>query len=214
MHIGDGIAWHLLKGDLHIMRRYYLQDKTVKYLDSSNLRHAIESAEVINKDPMSFALLTDITNSIQIGDLLISEQGQIRIEELKEGKINERLNVFIDEIEKNDNLTEDEAIKNEKFDKNTEKQIKRMIRQRKRIKQTKEVIEKDKGIDNVSGQKIILKEPQIKDEKYYSELIESYKNLNDKSWSYMTVDNCLHIGMYRDESIIMASFSIKHLIES
>lgn len=212
MHIGDGIAWHILKGDLHVMRRYYIQDRTTKYLDSSNLNHAVESAAKINENPLSFALLTDITNSIQIGDLLISEDNNIRIEELKEGKVNEKLNVIIDEIE--NTKLETDTIENQGFDKNTKKQIERMIRQRKRIKQTKAVIENDKGIDNVSGQKIILKEPKVNIEKYYSELIESYKNLENESWSYLTVDDCLHIGMNRDESMILAPFAINHIISS
>lgn len=214
MHVGDGIAWHILKGNLHVMRRYHIQDKSTKYLDSSNLKHAIKSADTINENPLSFALLCDITNSIQIGDLLISEKGTIRVEELKEGKVNEMLNVVIDEIEKNNSEEENDTIESLGFDKNTKKQIERMIRQRKRIKQTKEVIENDKGIDNISGQKIILKESIVKDEKYYQELVESYKNLQNNSWSYLTVEECLHIGMYRDESILMAPFTIDHIISS
>ncbi|WP_312075038.1 hypothetical protein [Chryseobacterium sp.] len=91
MHIGDGIAWHLLKGEIHVMRRYYLQEKTTKFLDSSNIEHAIKTAEEINKEPLNFALITDITNSIQIGDLLISEEGIVKEVELKEGIINDKI---------------------------------------------------------------------------------------------------------------------------
>lgn len=212
MHIGDGIAWHLLKGEIHIMRRYYLQDKTTKFLDSSNIKHAIISADKINENPLDFALITDITNSIQIGDLLVSENGKIIEIELKEGKVNDKLVKIIEEIETDTSKTIEKISSEENFDKNTLNQARRMIRQRKRINQTRNVIKNDRGIDNVSGEKIILKTPKVTVEKYFTELVNGYKELEIKTSSYQIIDTCLHIGMYRDHSIPLASFAINHIL--
>src|SRR5699024_8701379 len=94
-HIADGIAWQLIGGEIHIAKRFYLQEKGQKRLKESNIDHAIKVAKEINKDPNNFALISDITNFIQIGDLLVVSEGTIGIMELKQGKVNKQITEFL-----------------------------------------------------------------------------------------------------------------------
>ncbi|WP_312075039.1 hypothetical protein [Chryseobacterium sp.] len=118
------------------------------------------------------------------------------------------------EIEKQDEESIDKILKENSFDKNTIKQARRMLRQQKRMKQTREVLENYKGIDITSGEKIIIKSPKVNIEKYFPELIKAYGELEKKSSSYFTVDDCLHIGIYKDASIPMANFALQQIVES
>ena len=63
-HIADGIVWQLIGGQIHIARRLYIKDNSQKFLDSSNLEHAMLVADEINSTPESFALLSDLTGFV------------------------------------------------------------------------------------------------------------------------------------------------------
>ncbi len=211
-HIADGIAWLLIGGQIHIVRRLYIQEKSSKYLDSSNIEHAIKVAEKINENPNDFALISDLTGFIQIGDLLVRHNNFIEIIELKEGKINHEIKQFFESIEKTEKkITEEDLEK--KFDTTTIKQIKRMQRQKERAFNATNIINNDKGQDPVTGANIIIGTPNISTEYYHKELSKLYDDLKNKIWAYTVIDRCLHIGMYRDEGIRMAPFIIKQLLK-
>src|SRR5690606_15245769 len=51
-HIADGIAWQLIQGEIHIARRFHIGVDTSKFLDSSNIDHAVKVVNEINKSPL------------------------------------------------------------------------------------------------------------------------------------------------------------------
>lgn len=211
-HIADGIAWQLIGGQIHIARRFHIQEKSAKFLDSSNLEHAIQVAEEINQTPSDFALISDLTSFVQIGDLLIRHGKVIGIMELKEGKVNDLITKFFKEIDKDGEEITDEHLK-ERFDETTIKQIKRMQKQKQRAIRATDVINNDKGIDPVSGSNIVVSTPKYFTEYYHEELSKLQEDLKNKFWAYTVVDTCVHIGMYRDKGIMMAGIVIEQTLK-
>jgi hypothetical protein len=211
-HIADGIAWQLIGGQIHIARRFHIQEKSFKYLDSSNTKHAIQTAEKINKNPNDFALISDLTSFVQIGYLLIYHNKIIGIMELKEGKVNDQIKAFFENIEKEGRLISDDELA-AKFDEKTMKQAKRMQRQQERAVRAADVINNDRGIDPVSGAEIIVSTPTVFTENYHEELGKLQNDLKEKVCAYTCLEGCLHIGMYRNKGITMARFAIEEILK-
>ena len=157
-HIADGIAWQLIGGQIHIARRFHIQEKSMKFLDSTNLSHTMQVVEKINETPSNFALISDLTSFIQIGDLLVRSRENIEIMELKEGEVNEQIANFLKRTEDTKSRSQDDYLK-EMFDKKTFKQIKRMQRQEERANRAVDIINNDEGIDPVSGGHMKISKP-------------------------------------------------------
>lgn len=212
-HIADGIAWQLIGGEIHISRRLYIGEST-KTLDSSNLSHAIKVAGEINKSPENFALLSDLTHFVQIGDLLVRTDKNVAIMELKEGAVNDKIANLVKKI--HDPEFPIEEIKDEisTYDKNTTKQLDRVLRQQERASRAIEIINKDEGNDPKTDQKITVLTPKTRTIVYSPEFQNLYKKLESSIWAYNVLDRgCLHIGLYRDEGRIMALFTIKEILK-
>lgn len=212
-HIADGIAWQILGENIHIAKRLNIRDTSSKILENSNIKHALSTANMINENPHNFALISDITGYIQIGDLLIKNKGKTEIIELKEGKVNEQINKFFEQARiKNIEITDEVLTKT--FDSKTTSQAKRMMRQNKRMEEATHIINNDTGIDPFSKMKMDIVTPQIPTTHYYSELIKLKNELKNKIWSNTIIDDCLHVGMYRDEGLLMAPFAIKSTLKT
>lgn len=211
-HIADGIAWQLINGEIHISRRLFIGE-TTKQLNSSNLDHAITVANEINQFPENFALISDLTHFVQIGDLLIRTPESIGITELKQGAVNEKIAKLVNKMSNPDcpiKVIEEEI---STFDTNTIKQLDRVLRQQKRAFQAIEVINKDKGNDPKTGQKITVLTPKNLTSVYSHEFQKLLIKLESSKWAYDVLDRgCLHIGLYRDEGILLAPFLIKDIL--
>lgn len=210
-HIADGIAWQLIRGQIHIARRLYIKEPT-KYLDSSNIKHAISVANQINQNPENFALLSDITNFVQIGDLLIRHDNKVGIMELKEGKVNDLIADFFDNLEKEETKSDATEFL-QKLDKKTIEQMQRVLRQKERTIRAIDVINKDKGLDPKTGNQMSVSTPSLETEYYYDDLFKIKEQLKDKNWAYGVLENaCVHIGMYKNDGRLMAPFAIKEIL--
>jgi hypothetical protein len=132
--------------------------------------------------------------------------------ELKEGKVNDQIKEFFENLEKAGRVVSDDELK-EKFDEKTLKQVKRMQRQQERAVRATNIINNDKGIDPVSGGNIIVSTPTVFTEYYHEELSKLQQDLKEKVWAYTCLETCLHIGMYRDKGIAMAGFAIEELLK-
>jgi hypothetical protein len=198
-HVADGIAWILLGGQIHRARRLHMQETEQKFLDSSNIAHAIKTADIINENPLDFALLSDIGGIVQIGDLLVRRPTSVEIIELKEGGVNDTITKLFDTTEQAGQSIADLDLS--MFDAKTVKQAQRMIRQREKKANADELITNDIGIDPVTKRPMVVSTPLIETEQYHEELADLRAQLKTKTWAYTCIESCLHIGMYRDESI-------------
>ncbi|GAA4509193.1 hypothetical protein GCM10023172_42320 [Hymenobacter ginsengisoli] len=211
-HIADSIAWQLLRGQLHLARRLVLPSATTKFLVNSNIEHAIAAADKINENPLDFALISDITGYVGIGDLLIKHLTSVGIMELKEGNINDQLTEFFAELER-ENKPLEEVDLSSRFDSKTVKQVERMQRQKTRMSQAVQVMNTDIGIDPGTQKPIVVSTPTTLTERYFDELIQLQKQLKTQSWAYLLVEDCLYIGAYRDEAIAKGPFLIELLVK-
>lgn len=211
-HIADSIAWQLIGGQIHIARRFHINENGTKFLDFSNIKHAVQVADTINKNPDNFALISDLTSFLQIGDLLIAHENSFGVMELKEGTVNDQIADFFQKFEEKGETFEDQKLE-DKYDAKTIKQIERMHRQKQRTNRIVEIINTDKGTDPISEQEIQIKTPDITTEYYHDTLNKLEEDLKSKFWAYTNVDACLHIGMYRDEGLVMAKFTVEQLLK-
>jgi hypothetical protein len=71
--LADSIAWHIIGGQKYIARSLCLRESNRPNLKSSNLSSVIDVVNSHNKEnSLNFALLSDITSFVQIGDILLS----------------------------------------------------------------------------------------------------------------------------------------------
>lgn len=211
-HVADGIAWQMIGGEIHVARRFFLDPLTNTTLKHSNIEHAIEVSDKINENPEYFALISDLTNFIQIGDLLVKTSRGNQIVELKKGKVNSEILKFIDSLNKEGKTLQDVDLKDH-FDQKTIKQIKRMDRQKNRMKGAFDIITTDQGIDPVSKTQMRLLDPKVPTVYYHNVLSDLHLQLEKKNWAYTILEGCLHIGMYKDEAIQMSPFIIEQLLK-
>lgn len=212
-HVADGIAWKLISGQIHIARRLYINESP-KYLDSTNIKHAISIAKQINQKPENFALISDLTHFVQIGDLIIRQGKQVGITELKEGKVNDQIADFLEKLKKETPESElKEFVQN--LDVKKRNQVKRVLKQQERAFRALEVINTDKGNDPVTGNIITVTTPSTKTEYYFEDLHKLKEQLKEKNWAYGVLENeCVHIGMYKKKGRLMAPFAIKELLSA
>jgi hypothetical protein len=87
--VANVIAWTLLRGERAHIRALMKVGMWDGYLRDRNITSVVNEAEKINRDPDSFALITDITSCLGMGDMLVTRKGRMAIVEVKEGKVSE-----------------------------------------------------------------------------------------------------------------------------
>lgn len=98
--IGSAIGCTILGGATHLIRRLYLEELPPT-LSTSNLGSVIRKVDEINENnPLEFALIADITNFIQIGDILYKGEDFVQLIEMKEGQKNIEAKKIIDNLKK------------------------------------------------------------------------------------------------------------------
>lgn len=209
-HIADGIVWQIIGGQIHIARRLHTQTKGSKILTESNIKNAVEIANKINIDENKFALISDLTTIVQIGDLLIRDKYRFGVMELKDGEVNKEVERIINELKSN-NINFNDLKSN--LSAKTIDQINRVIKQEKKLLNAIEVINNDKGTDPVGSGEIIVYTPVKEIEKYHLELSKLETDIRTKNWSYTIIDRCLHIGFYKITFIQLSDNILKEILK-
>jgi len=198
-HLADTIFWHLIQGQLHIARRFYQFSPGCKKLEDTNYKSVLATADGINSNPDNFVLLTDITNWVQMGDLFGYKDGNMVLIEVKEGEKNIEILNDLNEFSKSQ-MAVDSFFQKYKYRPHELNQIKRILKQNKVAKDELKIINSDKGFDPVTGKKIKIVTPKEETSYYYDELHQLEIQLSQKKdWAYTVVDNCLHIGLYKEK---------------
>jgi len=145
----DSIVYTLVGTRMHVLRRLVLHD----YPPSVNLdvaQHTLKVADAMNAESrLTFAVVTDLTTSVHLGDILrIDRRGPRRFEviELKSGKVNKLLESCLGGLPAtSESLAVIES--DREIPKDYKSQARRMQRQRLRLAQFEEVISHDRGTD-------------------------------------------------------------------
>lgn len=147
----DAIAWQLFNYEISTLRRLYCGDEPIDITDS-NIESEITYLTQFQKDsPEGFALVSDLTSFVQIGDIVtrVPNQG-IDLIELKEGVVNERIFQLICDstsAENSEYLESKLRSENKSFIKHFERTVKQIHKDC----STCSTINKGYGIDHASG---------------------------------------------------------------
>lgn len=211
-HIIDGIAWQMIDGQLYIARRLYQEVQGTKVLKYSNLKSVIAAAKPINEDEQSFALISDLSGYIQIGDLLCNRNGQLQVIELKEGSHNLKImNVAHEIMSGKDNF--ETILDKFQLDKKSVEQLNRQIKQYAAGQNLANIINHDEGFDSTTGEPFKVFTPEESTPRFDKELIAIRKQLETRNlWGYDVIDDCLHVGMYKGDFKFIGEKLLKSIV--
>lgn len=205
------IAWQQFNGKREILARFYTEEKGNNQLTGTGFEAILLAANRINEDPKKFALITDLTNNIQIGDLLVITPEGHEVVEIKTGEKNEAARRVMDFYEVNKiELTEERLSKS--FDKKFAEQLLRMKKQEIKTEKLKKIIEEDKGEHPKYENTIInLVESPIPDETFHKEIGELLEELKEKEWAYTNIWGVINVGAYKNDWRFKGEFIIEQL---
>src|SRR5690606_26016656 len=209
--LADSIAWQLIKGQHYVARRLFI-NQPPPVINSSNISDVIKRVNELNKDEQSFALISDLTSFIQIGDILWKTPKGLSIIEAKEGEKNETARELLDYL----NLPEEtdyDKVFPPYFNPKMKEQIKRMHRQDVRATRAVDVINNSIGKDPVSGKPMFITEVTSELDYYYDDIERLINDSKEKDWAYDVIDECLHIGAYRNNWTSYGSSVLEYIVK-
>ncbi len=194
--VADSIAWQLIGQQLCYARRLF-KGRPQPNLKECNLESVVMAANtLIDKQPGSMALISDLTKFVQVGDLLtMGPTGEIGIVEVKEGEKNLSINEFLDFILKNPC---ERALFLFAQKEGTEgiKQLLRNLRQRTRMSHYSEVVSKGDSFDPDTKQRVRIPEDFLVVDMWWDKLNETLAESEIKGWAINVIDGCLFLGCY------------------
>lgn len=203
----DFIAWQFLGGQYYKVRRFYdmrKKDNSRPILSKSNIesvKNAVEYYHSLN--PLNFALISDLTSFIDIGDMLVMDNHQLVPIEVKEGQKNKEIFNFLFKEKIPDNLGT--------IDENFLKQAKRILNQAKRGHLLYDVLKNEKGVDPFTELKTEVNKEAFEIKTYIDEFEKLIANLDVKNYSYTIIEDIISIGIYQNEVIHMGDILIPFL---
>lgn len=203
----DFIAWQFLGGQYYKVRRFYdmkKKDNSRPILSKSNIKSVKNAVEYYHSlSPLNFALISDLTSFIDIGDILLMDNYRLRPIEVKEGEKNEEIFNFLFKEKILENL--------ETIDENFLKQAKRILNQAKRGHLLCNFLKNEKGIDPFTELKTEVNKEAFEIKTYIDEFEKLIANLDVKNYSYTIIEDIISIGIYQNEVIHMGDILIPFL---
>lgn len=196
----DYIAWQFLQGQYHNTRRFYDmgQKKNIRpTLSTSNIKSVASVVEYYhNLSPLNFALISDLTSFVAIGDILLMNNYKLIPIEVKEGKTNEEILAFLDEVGKEKISTCPYSLVSN-FDKNFIKQTQRVIRQKERMHKLTDFLNNEEGVDPFTNLKITVNKEGFEFKEYSNEINDAIGKLEEDNFSYSGIEDIIFIGLYK-----------------
>lgn len=202
--IADSIAWQLLGNQLCHARRLYKGHNNPD-LKNSNLGSVISVAhDLTEKYPNSIALISDLTSFIQVGDVFFNDLNKgMSIIEVKEGRENKRISEFLEFYSESKCDRALHYFINESSP-HSIKQMSRMLRQADRMSHFTQIMSTGDSTDPDTGQKIHIPEEEVHIDTWDSEINDLIGASKERGWAIDTIDNCLFVGCYSKEPMIVA----------
>lgn len=212
--LADALAWALVGHRRWQIKRFYLGG-TPPRLESSNYESLLRAADQIHADnPLAFALISDLTSAIQVGDLLImniDDEGarSLAIAEVKEGRVNEEVMEFLDRFMGNPSL---EAIDefHESHGKHGIDQADRMMKQIGRMDTVLHAFKHNEGTDLHSGMPLILPEEETLTETYETELRSMVEQAQADGMAFEVIDEWLAVGVFDPSKVEHVELAFAH----
>jgi len=207
-HMIDSIAWQMLHGQLYISRRLYQGVGGKKRLLDTNIESVVAVANDLNKVPENFALITDLSGYLQVGDIMQISNGKLQLIEVKEGVKNHKVLEVMDKMMQAEKLTP-EIFEGIDIDKYFIQQLDRNLKQLDTAIKVTEIINTDKGTDK-QGRDVRIITPKEDTPRFDERMRKLEDQLKTRNiWAYDVIEECLHIGMYKGPMKIMGAGILK-----
>lgn len=204
----DSIAWQFVDLDISSIRHLYLGHTAIDITDS-NIESCIRAAERLsNESHNSFALISDLSSFIQVGDLLLMNPDEgIKLIELKEGKENEKVANIIEEYSKNQcDRYLYLALENEtpKF----KDQFSRFANQIKIGAEVATILNTGKGIDPLTGINLSISQEYLELDTFEDVICDLLRKCSIKGYAITVIDECLLLGVYETSKFSSRAFDM------
>ena len=205
------IVWQIFDGKREIIARFYTGERGSKEFEGKGFDAILQVASEINKFPNRFALISDLTNNIQVGDLLVIYQDKYEIIEVKTGKKNEEANRVLNFYKVN-NIEPSKERLEKSFDQKFVQQVLRIQKQIDKTAKVKKIVETDQGEDpKHRDTRVKLVESPVVDQTYHNEIIELFEKLNEKDWAYTSITGIINVGVYKNDWRIFGREILKEI---
>lgn len=211
--VADSIVWQMICGQHYVAAELYIPSKNESFsrLKHSNINHTIKEIERLNKNPTDFALMTDITYFVKVGDIILRTLEGVKLIELKQGIKNFEIKTLV----RNSNETSNEdfiKFLQGRFDNNFVKQVQRMLNQSVKMQCVENVINLGMGINHQTNKPKYISNWGInQDNNFINKVVDLINKvyLTNEIMAYDTVE-CVHIGVYKR---ILSNNSYHHFQE-
>ena len=196
--VADAIAWQMWGLQRWNLRRLYL-GKQMPYLDSANIDSIISATKEINKEPLSFGLIADITSFIQIGDILAvdrsKESAEIHLIEMKAGEMNLKVMEFLESFDKIQ-CPRIPYFFAQEHGKAALEQALRVTKQQMKAAQVMQIVKTGKGKDPYFDRDIVIPDEIFEEDDYDETLARLIEKCRINGAACDVVDDCLFLGVY------------------
>jgi len=190
-HFADFIVWQVVKGNHHHIRAMYSGSKARPSILNSNIESVITLVNEHHKsDPTCFALISDLTSFLDIGDVLLIKKDKFILIEVKQGAVQKKVFEFIDSVS-NENFQVEEynysGLNDKFFD-----QVERTLRQFKKGAEYKRKMNTTSEIFPIQENNKAMK-PFDQTNRYYSKLVEALENSKKNGVDMQTIEEIICI---------------------
>jgi len=199
--LADAIAWQILGKQLYLGRRLY-REQSPPTLRESNLASVIAAAhDIQGTDLGKFALISDLTSFVQVGDLLVSEplDGRTTIVEVKTGKTNEKVLSFLVESWTDSRSPDDLELFKATEGKKAAEQAQRIARQMARLRHFSEIATTGKSDDPDTGYPVRIPEDVFYHDSYDAQMSTVIDKARTDDWAIQVIDGCLFVAAYANK---------------
>ncbi len=213
--LANVIVWTIFLEQRTDIKSFIKLSNSDGYLKDRDIENCIKVARQINNDSNTFALITDITSTLHVGDLIVVEEGKISVTEVKrDTKINNLISNIVEypKDPKDTKIFLEELIQT--YGVKGVKQLQRNMRQMIRMHNIKEYIEKDEVFDFDLNQKKYAFEvstPDIDFMKFLEMALDEFYKHERKMFVFPT--DCCFVGIVRkngEKSEIAFKLDFKH----
>lgn len=202
----DSIAWTLLGFEMSAVRRLYGGEELIDITDS-NIESCVKySEDIFSKNPLEFALISDLTSFVQAGDILHYEYGKrLSIVELKSGKTNEKVFNVLDFYQKTkcDNYLYTTLEKEgDKF----RKQLTRTVKQIATETAVVDTLKTGQGTDRLTGLNVNIIQEQLELDTFTDNVLDLIEKARGKGYAISVIEDCLPIGVYFNDKFPNIAF--------
>ena len=203
----NAVVWTIFGLQHHILRRFFLRHN-INNIENKSLRNTLLYVDEQNQDQNKLCICCDLTTFMHVGDVVLVDNNEVTIVELKEGKVNRKCMDVLQQFNKTQ-CPRNLFYSTRDFDKSEMDQLMRMVRQKVRASQVLSVLSTGKGVDISTEGNIAIPEEEFSIDSYDDSILEMYQELSpEKSWSIRVIDDCLFIGLYKNHLLAEGAFSV------